>query len=315
MSVRLKSGVLFAVCGIVLAVLAAAAAVLLYRRSAGSSVKAEADTLLSLNGDRRGLTGLQIQTFLPDLTPEYERKLTELKSARAAGEWKMTAAAVPKLRLFLQQTAEKLIPALPEAAGKAEGFAAVSAMRGYLSSPLAAYLDPATVSKLKAELAEQEENLYRDWRGLRCDRVCDIFPQCSPKLVFVPPGAAKSPGNGKTVKIPYPFWIGQTEVTVPPRPEPSAAEIGPSGCPGDPSPLERYFVLLRGTDASGQRIRSAAAGLYHPAADRSGMGICCGQRVAGSGQRPAGGARADGGKFRTPPLTAGEPEARTSRRV
>ncbi|MBO4647289.1 MAG: SUMF1/EgtB/PvdO family nonheme iron enzyme [Lentisphaeria bacterium] len=213
MSVRLKSGVLFAVCGIA-ALLIAAAAGLLYFRSAGSGVKEEADRLLNLDRGRPGLTGLQIQTFLPELTPEYERKLTELKSARAAGEWKMTEAAVPKLRLFLQQAAEKLIPALPEkTAGKAEGFAAVSAMRGYLSSPLAAYLDPETASKLKTRLAELENDLYRNWRGLRCEGACDVFPQGSPKLVFVPPGAARSPVNGETVKIAYAYWIGRTEVT------------------------------------------------------------------------------------------------------
>ena len=215
MSVRLKSGVLYAVCGIVLALLiAAVGGILFYRRTAGSGVKAEADRLLNLNRDRPGLTGFQIQTFLPDQTPEYERKLTELKSARAAGEWKMAAAAVPKLRLFLQQTAEKLIPPLPEKnVGKAEGFAAAGAMRGYLSSPLAEYLNPETAAKLKTGLAELEENLYRDWRGLRCDGICDVFPQCSPKLVFVPPGAAKSPFRGETVKLSYPFWLGQTAVS------------------------------------------------------------------------------------------------------
>ncbi|MBQ9336900.1 MAG: SUMF1/EgtB/PvdO family nonheme iron enzyme [Lentisphaeria bacterium] len=168
-----------------------------------------------LNGERRDLLGLQLREYLPDGLDEYERLSADLHSAEDAGNWTMCVKVAKKLQEYLGGSAEKLMPEIPaDTADFPTGFAVAGAVHGYLSSPLAVYLDPARRADFDARFTAFEKLLYGNWHGLRCGENLTL-PQTEAELVFVPPGVARLTVNGNParVRIPYPFWIGRNEVT------------------------------------------------------------------------------------------------------
>ena len=192
-----------------------------------------------VTADRRELLVLQLQEYLPDRLEEYERLAADLRSAEGAENWPLAAKTGEKLQAHLKESAEKLIPGLPADTGDfAAGLTAAGAMHGYLSTPLAAYLDPVRRNELETALAAFEKKIYNGWNGPRCGKnwITSQYSGMTP-LGFVPPGVVKLPVSGKTVKIPYPFWICQTEV--PHEHLTQLLEITPHQSPYSRTPAER----------------------------------------------------------------------------
>ena len=71
---------------------------------------------------------------------------------------------------LLAQTAQKIAPDLTAVKDKdfSARFNAAGAMHGFLSSPLAEYLDSAERQKYVQALQKFEKELYQPWSGLRC---------------------------------------------------------------------------------------------------------------------------------------------------
>ena len=204
--------------GVPAAVMLAAAGIVLirgYRNDVQTrQLRRQIREIEQVNGDRLDLLTLQFQEFLPDRLEEYERLAADLHSAEDGRNWQLAVKTEEKLRALLQESAEKLIPGLPAGTGDfAAGLAAAGAMHGYLSTPLSAYLDPGRRNELQTALASFEQKLYTGWKGPRCGKNWSAPEHASmPQVAFVPPGAVKLPGTGETVKVPYGFWIGRTEV-------------------------------------------------------------------------------------------------------
>ena len=204
--------------GVLAAVMAAAAGIVLvreYRNDAQTrQIRRQIREIEQVNGDRLDLLTLQFQEYLPDRLEEYERLSADLHSAEDGRNWQLAVKTEEKLRAVLRESAEKLIPGLPADPGDlAAGLAAAGAMHGYLSAPLSAYLDPGRRNELQTALASFEQKLYKGWKGPRCGKNWSAPEEASmPQAAFVPPGVVKLPGSGETVKVPYCFWIGRTEM-------------------------------------------------------------------------------------------------------
>ena len=164
----------------------------------------------AINYERKELIAFQIENYLPGILKSY------LANSRDIGNYSLPIterlAVLKQQQKLLKEGAEKLLPALPETPVTfKDGIEKSAAARGFLSAPLARYLDPEMRKSYTGKLKEFERKLYDGYSGPRCDKEWDTFSGYSRPMVFVPPGAVKMAHNGKTVKIPYHFWMCKNE--------------------------------------------------------------------------------------------------------
>jgi len=194
---------------------------------------------LALNKDRPEVLELQMEAFVPGSLARFRELRRAVDSSRKANDSKLTASLCGELQKLLRAAAEKLLPELPAKPGElSSGLAAVAALRGFLSSPLAEYLPPERKTLRRKELVRFEKILYSGWRGPRCDRMWEVFQRAMlMPMVFVPPGAVRMRHSGKIVRIPYHFWICRDET----RQEHVRAtlDISPQQSPFPNTPVER----------------------------------------------------------------------------
>ncbi len=175
-----------------------------------NSVMAEIAGFNAINHDRKELVALQIENYAPDNFDLYLENTRDIEdiSLPAAGR----LAALKNQQDLLENIAFRLMPDVPEKTNSfKDDIAKAASARGFLTTPLARYLDSGRLKRYTAKLEEFEQKLYEGYSGPRCDRDWDTFSGYSRPMVFVPPGAVKMAHNGKTVKIPYHFWLCRNE--------------------------------------------------------------------------------------------------------
>ena len=190
----------------------------------------------AINSERKELIAFQIENYLPGILKSY------LANSRDIGNYSLPIteriAVLKQQQKLLKEAAEKLLPVIPEKVSSfKDNITQVAAARGFLSTPLAAYLDRAILKRYIKSLTVFEQKLYDGYNGPTCHREWSTFSGHARQMVFVPSGAVKMAHNGKTVKIPYHFWIGKNETTH----EPFAYALGfsPHRSPHANTPVER----------------------------------------------------------------------------
>lgn len=167
-----------------------------------------------INSNRKGLLSLQFRVFLPEKADQYQKLISELKKQEQNGQWHQAVMTVDKLTLFLRDAAEKNLPAVPEKEGSFQkDFEISGAARSFLAAPLAAYLPAEKKKAYMEKLQRHEKVLYAGWAGPRCDRNWFDLSDYPHPLIFIPAGVVEMEHSGKTVKIPYHFWMCQHEIT------------------------------------------------------------------------------------------------------
>ena len=167
-----------------------------------------------INKDRHELIAFQLKTMLPDQLSSYLAKDKALKDAEKSGNWQKAVELKEGLQKQLKAAAVRLLPAIPEKNKSIqEDFAFAGKARGYLTTPLYAYLPESDRKKYEKSLAEFEKALYADWKGPRCSGEWENFQNYNYRMVFVPPGAVELDHNKKLVTIPYHFWMAKNEVS------------------------------------------------------------------------------------------------------
>jgi hypothetical protein len=112
-----------------------------------------AEKFLSVNRDRRELIELQLAAFLPDSLSRYRQLEEKLQKSVKAQEWRRAAAAAGEQQKMLRSSAERLLPEIPKKSGSVkEDFKVAGAARGFLVTPLAAYLPGETLLRFKNAL-------------------------------------------------------------------------------------------------------------------------------------------------------------------
>lgn len=168
----------------------------------------------SINRDRKELIAFQFQIMLPDQLKTYQAQEERLQKAADAGSWKKAAGYSKELQAFLQTAATKLLPVIPEKSGDLQqDFAVAGKARGYLTTPLSAYLPAKKRNDFLKQLRTHEKRLYGGWQGPRCQGEWNDFQVSFYAAVFIPPGAVKMDHNKKVVRIPYHFWMSKDEVS------------------------------------------------------------------------------------------------------
>ena len=182
-------------------------------RSHAEKIRTAIKKFRKINQQRRDLELLQFKVYLPEKTNQYTRLQVKLHKAEKSRDPRLAFKAMKELESFLTHCAAELVPKLPEnASSTAAGEQAVGAMYGFLASPLAEYLPGDKKAALRSALDKFKKKLYDNWNGLRCGRDLDNMQYYFMPLKFLPPGAVFMPHTGKSVKIPYHFWIGKHEV-------------------------------------------------------------------------------------------------------
>lgn len=168
---------------------------------------------LAINSDRRDLLAFQVENMLPGMWSDYQKLNNALQEAFRTGAWEKSASLVPKLSALLTSGAEKLLPAIPDKNGDFQkDFAVIGRARGFMLSPLYAYLPSVKQKVFKKHLSRFESHHYNEWAGPRCNREWNHFQNFNYAMVFLPPGVVKMDHNGKKVQIPYHFWMAKNEV-------------------------------------------------------------------------------------------------------
>ena len=193
---------------------------------------------LAVNQTRPEALELQIEAYLPELLDRFRELRRAVEAGQKANDLKLAAARCGELQSLLRDAAGKLLPAPPAAPGTfQEEFAAVGKLRGFLSSPLSEYLDPARKALCRKRLISREGKLYAGWGGPRCDRAWDDYQHSQLPMIFVPPGAVRMRHSGKIVMIPYHFWICRNETLH--EHVSRTLDIAPQRSPFPNTPVER----------------------------------------------------------------------------
>ena len=196
------------------------------------------DAFLAIDGGRKSLLRLQLEVSAPDALGQFDRLSRKLESARRKNDLKEASACCRSLQEFLRGLAGKLLPVLTEKTDAPAGdFTAVAAVRGFLSTPLAAYLAPGLEKDCRRRLTDAEKKLYLGWDGPRCDREWNGPQEYERPMVFVPPGAVRMRHSGKIARIPYHFWMCKIETSH--ESFTRMLDIAPQKSPFPNTPLER----------------------------------------------------------------------------
>ena len=196
------------------------------------------DAFLAIDGGRKSLLRLQLEVYAPEAKGPFERLSRKLENARRRNDLKQAAAYCRNLRDLLSSLAAKLLPSPAVKADALPGdFSSVAAVRGFLSTPLAAYLDPGLEKDCRKRLADAEEKVYLGWSGPRCDRDWDTHQDYDHPMVFVPPGAVRMRHSGKIARIPYHFWMCRIEISH--EGFTRLLDLAPQKSPFPNTPLER----------------------------------------------------------------------------
>ena len=193
---------------------AALGACAIYRHTFIANCEKETRNFLSINGDRRELIGFQIENYLPELFKEYTALDEELTRAVKDEDWHTAFKTSLKLRKFLGAAAEKLLPEIPaESKDWQEEIAVAGRAAGFLATPLSCYLSEGSKKGFEKRTALHQNRIYTNWSGPRCGKNWVGLDNTYYPLIFLPPGAVKMDHSGKTVKIPYHFWICRDETS------------------------------------------------------------------------------------------------------
>ena len=191
-----------------------------------------------VNCARAELLDLQIEVYFPQKLEIYRSLVSELKKNKLDGKWQNAVQTLERLNGLLSSTAQKNLPVIPEKNGDFQNDLIISGKaRGYLSTPLAAYLAPSVKAGYSKRLAHFESRLYTGWTGPTCSKEWNTFNDYSHPMIFVPPGAVRMQHSGKTAVIPYHFWIGKHEV--PHKHFTHMMGIAPQYSPHSNTPAER----------------------------------------------------------------------------
>lgn len=201
--------------------------------------KQQVEKFLSLNADRRDVIELQLETYYPEQLKKYQKLSGELADFIQNNDYTSALNRTGQLKILLAQTAQKIVPDLTAVKGKdfSARFTAAGAMHGFLSSPLAEYLDSAERKKYAQALQKFEKELYQPWSGLRCGLSHNTLQEYYLSAIFIPPGSVKMRHNQKLVRIDYPFWMSQYEI--PHAHFSRALNIAPQKSPHNGTPAER----------------------------------------------------------------------------
>ncbi|MBR2374038.1 MAG: SUMF1/EgtB/PvdO family nonheme iron enzyme, partial [Lentisphaeria bacterium] len=171
-----------------------------------------ADSFLAINKDRRELTGFQLKHYQPSIYGRYRDLSTSLEKAFQKKQWQTCAKLAIELQQLLEKTAADSMPPFPAGNVSFDRSWQISgAAHSFLATPLAAYADKKKLSAFRKKLAAHDTKLYRNWNGPKCgsewlNEQFSFYP-----LIFVPQGAVRLRYLGKTVKLPYHFWICKHE--------------------------------------------------------------------------------------------------------
>ena len=177
-------------------------------------LKQNVENFFTINSDRRNLLSFQIENTLPEIYSAYKNLSAELQNSFQSALWKKSANCAGKLAELLSAGAEKLLPVIPDKNGDfQQDFALIGRARGFILSPLYAYLPAEKQKVFQKKLTHFESNHYKVWSGPRCDREWNNFQNQFYAMVFLPPGSVRMDHNQKIIRIPYHFWMMKNEVS------------------------------------------------------------------------------------------------------
>ncbi|MBQ6473071.1 MAG: protein kinase [Victivallales bacterium] len=127
----------------------------------------------------------------------------------AAGKPDQPAAQLAAIREGVQACALRHLPA----PGSTADFSACASGWGYLSSPLGNYFLPATARENLREQLVRDAARLAGSNGVELGSAVVFSSQSSFRFTFVAPGSFVSPTTKNVRRIPYPYWICESELS------------------------------------------------------------------------------------------------------